>query len=83
MNKKYTQVERYEESNQIKFLETLFNKSDYPSAYSLIKLGRLDWGKTKIFFSLKIYKTIKVFQTATEILILNLKLKSEYLEFII
>ena len=49
-----TEIDRYEESNRIKYLEMFNNKSDYPSAYSIIKLGRLDWGKTKIEKKFKI-----------------------------
>ena len=56
-----TEIDRYEESNRIKSLEMFSNKSDYPSAYSIIKSGRLDWGKTKIDKIFKIYKTFGVF----------------------
>ena len=44
-----TEIDRYEESNPFKFLEMFNNKFDYPSAYSIIKSGRLDWRKTKFF----------------------------------
>ena len=79
-----TEIDRYEESNRIKFLEMFNNKSDYPSAYSIIKSGRLDWGKTKIERIFKIYKTFGVFPDDNR----NTnspfkKLKAEHLEFII
>ena len=79
-----TEIDRYEESNRIKFLEMFNSKSDYPSAYSIIKSGRLDWGKTKIERIFKIYKTFGVFPDDKR----NTnspfkKLKAEHLEFII
>ena len=43
-----TEIDRYEESNRIKFIEIFNNKSYYPSAYSTIKSGRLDWESQRL-----------------------------------
>ena len=41
-------IDRYEESNRIKFKEMFKNAPIYPSAYSIFKSEKLDWGLTKI-----------------------------------
>ena len=45
-------IDRYEESNTIKFKQMFKNAAIYPSAYSIFKSEKLDWGLVKI----KIFK---------------------------
>ena len=70
-------IDRYEESNRIKFKEMFKNAAIYPSAYSIFKSEKLDLGLTKIKKSSNIFKHMAHFLTIKEIQALHLRNKDQ------
>ena len=50
-------IDRYEETNRIKFKEMFKNAAIYPSAYSIFKSEKLHWELTKIKKNLQIFSS--------------------------
>ena len=77
-------IDRYEESNTIVFKEMFRNAAIYPSAYSIFKSEKLDWGLTIFFLIFKYFQANATFPDNQR----NLnspfkKLRSEYVGYII
>ena len=78
------EIDRYEEANRVKFKEMFSNALVYPSAHSIYKSERLDWGLTKIKKTFKHYQMFGIFPEDQRSSNSSFKkLRSEHIEYII